>query len=194
MRVFQGKSYGGFTLIELLIVVAIIAILAAIAVPNFLEAQTRSKVSKVKADMNSIATAIECYMVDYSVYPIGQKDGGNGGWYSPLSRRLQCLTTPVMYIAGMPRDQFGITHHGSGASDETKDDTYDYADNISAPGDPYWLFGRKWRMASAGPDKTQTYGGKPYRPYEPTNGTKSDGDIILVQGGGNGWWAPYNLP
>jgi prepilin-type N-terminal cleavage/methylation domain-containing protein len=45
-----------FTLIELLIVVAIIAILAAIAVPNFLEAQVRSKVSRAKADMRSIAT------------------------------------------------------------------------------------------------------------------------------------------
>ncbi len=47
-----------FTLIELLIVVAIIAILAAIAVPNFLEAQTRAKVARVYADQRSIATAI----------------------------------------------------------------------------------------------------------------------------------------
>ena len=59
----------GFTLIELLIVVAIIAILAAIAVPNFLEAQTRAKVSRCKADMASVATAIESYCVDNAHYP-----------------------------------------------------------------------------------------------------------------------------
>ena len=58
-----------FTLIELLIVVAIIAILAAIAVPNFLEAQVRSKVSRVKTDMRSLATAIEAYRLDHNVYP-----------------------------------------------------------------------------------------------------------------------------
>jgi type II secretory pathway pseudopilin PulG len=52
-----------------LIVVAIIAILAAIAVPNFLEAQTRSKVSRAKADMRTIATGIESYFVDYNHYP-----------------------------------------------------------------------------------------------------------------------------
>lgn len=58
-----------FTLIELLIVVAIIAILAAIAVPNFLEAQTRSKVSRVKADQRTIATALEVYHIDNNRYP-----------------------------------------------------------------------------------------------------------------------------
>ena len=46
-------------MIELLIVVAIIAILALIAVPNFLEAQVRAKVSRVKSDMRNVATALE---------------------------------------------------------------------------------------------------------------------------------------
>jgi type II secretion system protein G len=63
------NSCTGFTLIELLIVVAIIAILAAIAVPNFLEAQTRSKVARVKADMRTVTTAIETYHIDHNAYP-----------------------------------------------------------------------------------------------------------------------------
>ena len=59
-----------FTLIELLIVVAIIAILAAIAVPNFLAAQTRARVSRVLADFRTITTGLEAYRADYTGYPI----------------------------------------------------------------------------------------------------------------------------
>jgi prepilin-type N-terminal cleavage/methylation domain-containing protein len=65
----EGKGRFGFTLIELLIVVAIIAILAAIAVPNFIDAQVRSKVSRVLSDLRSTRTAVESYAVDNSKYP-----------------------------------------------------------------------------------------------------------------------------
>ena len=64
-----------FTLIELLVVVAVIAILAAIAVPTFLQASTRAKVSRVKADYSAIATCLEAYIVDWNTYP----PDGNGG-------------------------------------------------------------------------------------------------------------------
>ena len=86
----------GFTLIELLIVVAIIAILAAIAVPNFLEAQTRSKVSRAVADIRSCATAIEAYAVDNNAYPrMTHKNHFGDTTYG----FLRCdITTPVAYL------------------------------------------------------------------------------------------------
>jgi prepilin-type N-terminal cleavage/methylation domain-containing protein len=97
----------GFTLIELLIVVAIIAILAAIAVPNFLEAQTRSKIARVEADMRALCTALEAYRVDNNEYPrnIGSIDD---------SRRLIALSTPIPYI-GNPflKDPFKLYAPGT---------------------------------------------------------------------------------
>ncbi len=117
----------GFTLIELLIVVAIIAILAAIAVPNFLEAQTRAKVSSVKADMRSLAVAVESYYIDNNSYPEGtdnpqkypQRIGDflgdlAPGYYSFRTRAgyrsvgtaFAGVTTPIAYIATVPSDPF----------------------------------------------------------------------------------------
>src|SRR5437867_7536931 len=63
------KNQSGFTLIELLIVIAIIGILAAIAIPNLLNAVQRGKQKRSMADMRSLATAIEAYAVDNNVYP-----------------------------------------------------------------------------------------------------------------------------
>ena len=85
-----------FTLIELLIVVAIIAILAAIAVPNFLEAQVRAKVSRVKADHRAFALAIESYHLDHNRYP-------------SVFTSIPDLTTPVAYItSSVVLDPFGV--------------------------------------------------------------------------------------
>ena len=59
----------GFTLIELLIVVAIIGIIAAIAIPNLLNAINRGRQKRTMADIRSIATALEAYSVDFNFYP-----------------------------------------------------------------------------------------------------------------------------
>ncbi len=59
----------GFTLIELLIVVAIIGIIAAIAIPNLLNAINRGRQRRSMADIRSIGTALEAYSVDFNSYP-----------------------------------------------------------------------------------------------------------------------------
>ncbi|MCA9440254.1 MAG: prepilin-type N-terminal cleavage/methylation domain-containing protein [Candidatus Omnitrophica bacterium] len=65
------KKTAGFTLIELLIVIAIILILISIALPNFLEAQTRAKVTRAEADIRNLATAIEFFRTEHAHYPVG---------------------------------------------------------------------------------------------------------------------------
>lgn len=104
-------STRGFTLIELLIVVAIIAILAAIAVPNFLEAQTRAKVSRSKSDIRTLTTGLESYRVDNQAYPKGNPFNTSGRRESdPQTRQfevLEKLSTPIAYVtSGVLPDPF----------------------------------------------------------------------------------------
>ena len=70
--------------------------------PNFLEAQVRSKISRVRADQRTLATAIESYRVDHNLYP-----AFTTGVYGPVNtnrgfvHELVCLTTPVAYLASV---------------------------------------------------------------------------------------------
>lgn len=178
----------GFTLIELLIVVAIIAILAAIAIPNFLMAQVRAKVSRAHAELRSLATAIESYRVDQSSYPIGE-------YRPPISTiedRWRQLTTPVAYITNIFSDPFGyssVTASVPGPPYEYK--TYDFIvdDPTLAGQHAFFTFLQsqgysvsiEWYAASQGPDRVAGA----VSPgigihYDPSNGTVSLGDIIRV--------------
>jgi len=176
------NSQRGFTLIELLIVVAIIGILAAIAVPNFLNAQMRAKIAHAVSDMRSLDTALEMYHMDKGHYPYWRDSGGTN--INPVNRRLIPLTTPIAYMSSVPQDPFVYGPPGA-RMDNTQHEayvTYDYieADSEqrlkSLPLGPAWRC-CGWRVNSYGPDGTNDVAALT---YDASNGLRSKGDLIRL--------------
>jgi type II secretion system protein G len=190
------KKYA-FTLIELLIVVAIIGILAAIAVPNFMNAQIRAKISRAVSDMKTIASALEMYKVDWNVVPPWNKTRTGTG--RPLEVRFYRLTTPVAYLSSIPSDPF-VTCNSANQYEEFGS-TYDYIE-IMDPDSGANPWGHQYRLNSWGPDGFNDYAGNrvdsvrginmnrnleaacpdghPQFVYNASNGLKSYGDIVWV--------------
>ncbi len=175
----SGKK--GFTLIELLIVVAIIGILAAIAVPNFLNARNRALITRSMADIRNLATALNMYRIDNNSvafrppgWPCGLCDAEDlVATYNPAP-----ITSPVAYMARIPYDPFidipSIGHMNQNRGDSLERGWYLYVGS-KASVTPDSTFGW-WHVWGWGPDRTrQSY---PTRPYASTNGLLSKGDII----------------
>jgi len=198
IRLWRTGVAGAFTLIELLIVVAIIAILAAIAVPNFLEAQTRAKVARNMNDLRTMVVALQAYRVDWNDILRDQNDYDTPSWrrYPPYNFLTENpnlvpdirfigtrawtasfhtyaqwvpLSTPVAYTTMKPKDGFSsCVPFGLDTREINREIVY-------------------WVILSAGPDMDD---GDWYRghnnnavdrnmavKYDPTNGTISNGDI-----------------
>lgn len=196
----ERTFHRGFTLIELLIVVAIIAILAAIAVPNFLEAQTRTRTSRAKSDMRTLATAIEAYYVDYGTPPVPANE--SGVVVPPAIATLdgfetfvpQSITTPLSYLRSLPDDPFrreqgelGLFHFTSRdyVRATTGDDIFFDTVLEGLTGAPQRNL--QYFILSHGPDGDHDSPFISENPdgaalYDPTNGSYSSGDIIYFQG------------
>ena len=184
----QRVSNRAFTLIELLIVVAIIAILALIAVPNFLEAQARAKVSRAKTDMRTIHVGVTAYQLDWNDVLRDHNDPDSPWWITSWSAehpgqtadmefivddgfytlaQWRPLSTPVAYLTtGLIQAFSRVVPYGQ--------DTREINNSIV-----YWV------ILSGGPDRTNgdwyrgafgNYSGQGI-PYDATNGTVSRGDI-----------------
>jgi type IV pilus assembly protein PilA len=94
-RIRARTGERGFTLIELMVVVAIIAILAGILIPNFVNARAQAQTAACESNLRSIATSLELYYTDNQVYPTA----------SGASVQPSLLTANgVAYLDNTPKD------------------------------------------------------------------------------------------
>jgi len=195
MRRRSPRGVSGFTLVEILIVVSIILILVAIALPSFTQAASRAKVTRAWAEMRSLSTVLESYALDYRVYPLHGEILANGTIHSPaLLAGLStveflpaaAMTTPVAYLENIPEDPtFASSRdpfragYGYINSQQMKRILFGkgFAASANALEPRYGL----WRLYAAGPDGDKGEEAKTGLLYDPTNGSESEGDLVVSQ-------------
>jgi len=190
------KHKKGFTLIELLIVIAIILILIAIALPNFLEAQIRAKVARAKGEMRSLGIAMDSYFLDFKIYPRDNERHSDGGLY--------WLTSPIQYMTALPADPFVAFENGSVAANPYGLNTFELGGMEAGATSGQGVYPQchrclvTWVLHSSGPDGDEEpfdqdsphIGGNNWS-YSPTNGTKSNGNFLMW--GGDGVYIGVNM-
>jgi len=126
----MNKRSGGFTLVEIMIVVAIIALLAVIAVPNFLRARKRSQASRILEELRLIDAAKDQYAIEYN-----KKGGADVEW---ADIQLYLKRTSSLYNSG-GTDLFGHSFKIGKVDESTlaDDNTYNEFSNLNL-GDDFW--------------------------------------------------------
>ncbi|RJP30158.1 MAG: prepilin-type N-terminal cleavage/methylation domain-containing protein [Candidatus Omnitrophota bacterium] len=193
----------GFTLIELLIVVGIIGILAAIAVPNYINATLKTRVTQVKLELRNLGAALQTYRIDHNIYP---RRNSNLLFFAQYL--LPDLTSPIAYLSQVNvRDPFGpveefeeptlgveSTPDRSFIPLELVKNSYTYTPYINfslIQGNP--LYRREgFAVTSVGPDRQDSFiVDYPFPQnirflgasvYHPSNGVISSGDIGFFGG------------
>ncbi|MDX9754320.1 MAG: prepilin-type N-terminal cleavage/methylation domain-containing protein [bacterium] len=176
------RKPAAFTLIELLIVVAIIGILAAIAVPNFMNARLRARIAATESNMKAIGTALEMYSIDHGKYP-NTYYPGTTTFLNPRVYRFIRLTTPVAYMSASVRDVFNTMDlepnavypfWGPDTMDHRRLGTwFDHPEM-----EPYKHQKGGWCIMSFGPDQDFESTEKQYLlVFNASNGLTSDGDL-----------------